>query len=472
MVSFIVYDLAFMVIFAVAAFFLLHKHKKNLKRHGWIFLYHSKFGLKFIDWTAKKFEKILKPLQYVVITSGYALMAGIVWIMGFSVWQYITTEIPEQLKNVPPIAPLIPYFPKLFGLESFFPPLYFTYFLIALAIVAISHEFSHGIFARLNKIKVKTTGLAFFGPFFGAFVEPDEKQMYKKPKFQQLSILAAGTFANVVMTVFFLIILALFFSASFQAAGVKFNAYPQSVINSSGIESINGNNIASLKESAGFFAKEGLNEIVANGETFLAPTKSLETAIENQAEKIIVFNDAPAIRENLNSPILSIDGKKVTSPEELSRILSFYSPGDKIEVKTLDENKSAVLTEITLSENEQGNAYLGVGFIGGSEKGLGGLIFSVIKSIRDPLVYYEPVFDGDFVQFIYDLLWWIVMINILVALFNMLPVSILDGGRFFYLTIWGITGSEKAGKKAFQTATWLILLMLLAMVVRWLFGYV
>jgi len=182
MVNFIVYDLIFMVLFAVVVIFLLNRNKKNLKRHGWIFLYHSKFGLKFIDWVAKTFGTILRPLQYVIVASGYILMTFMVWLMGLSVWRYVTSPIPEQLRNVPPIAPLIPYFPRLFNLDSFFPPLFFTYFLIALAIVAVSHEFSHGILARLNKIKVKTTGLAFFGPFFGAFVEPDEKQMAKMKK--------------------------------------------------------------------------------------------------------------------------------------------------------------------------------------------------------------------------------------------------------------------------------------------------
>ncbi|OIO44092.1 hypothetical protein AUJ64_00535 [Candidatus Pacearchaeota archaeon CG1_02_39_14] len=458
------------MIFAVVAFLLLHKNKKNLKRHGWIFLYHSQFGLKFIEWTSKTFEKILKPLQYVVVASGYILMAGIVWLMGLSVWRYITTDIPEQLKNVPPVAPLIPYFPKLFGLESFFPPLYFTYFLIALAIVAVSHEFAHGIFARLNGIKVKTTGLAFFGPFFGAFVEPDEKQMAKKGKFQQLSVLAAGTFANVVMTLLFLIVLALFFSASFQAAGVKFNAYPQAAINVESITGINGNLIDSLEEGREFFADEGLNEISIDEKIFLVPSKSLEVALETEAKEIIVFDDAPAIREKLNGPILAIDGEIMTSPESLAAKLSEYSPGDMIKIRTFDETGMEITKEIELSEKD-GRAYLGIGFIRGSDSGLSGAIFSVIQSIRDPLVYYEPSWDGEFVQFIYDLLWWIVMINILVALFNMLPVSILDGGRFFYLTVWGITGRETWGRKAYQYATWIILFMLVLMVVRWAFNF-
>jgi len=78
MVSFVVYDLIFMVLFTIVVIFLLHKDRKNLKRHGWIFLYHSKFGLRFIDRIAKTFERILRPLQYLVIAFGYILMISMV----------------------------------------------------------------------------------------------------------------------------------------------------------------------------------------------------------------------------------------------------------------------------------------------------------------------------------------------------------------------------------------------------------
>jgi len=53
---------------------------------------------------------------------------------------------------------------------------------------------------------------------------------------------------------------------------------------------------------------------------------------------------------------------------------------------------------------------------------------------------------------------------------NMLPVSILDGGRFFYLTIWGITGSAKWAKRIYSFVTWFILLLLVIMMGRWFFN--
>lgn len=470
MASFIVYDLVFLALFTLGVILFFKKNKENVKRHGWMFLYHSKFGLKFIDWTSKKFAWLLRPAQYVVITSGYILMAAVVWLLSVSAWRYVTSQIPEQLASVPPVAPLIPYFPRLFNLESFFPPLFFTYFLVALAVVALSHEFAHGIYARFYKIKVKTTGLAFLGPFFGAFVEPDEKQMGRKSKKAQLTILAAGTFANVVMAVIFVAVIGGFFAASYQPAGVNFNTYSQNIIELSDITDVNGNTVFNTDDILGFLGEEDFNEINAQNTKYLATSESLTRAVESEAEQLIVFDDTPAINARLHSPILEIDGEKITSHEKLGEVLGIHKPGETILVKTLTADGEKI-DEVILAERD-GKAFLGIGFFGGSRTGFSGLMFSAISKIRDPVIHYEPVWNPDLAQFIYDLLWWIVVINILVALFNMLPVSILDGGRFFYLTIWGITRNEKIGKKAYSIATWFILALLVVMMARWLLIFV
>lgn len=469
MSSLIFYDVVFMILFCVAAFFILRKNKENLKRQGWMFLYHTKVGIKLMDWTVKKFGRVLRPLSYVVITSGYILMASILWMISRTVWIYVTSPIPKELKNLPPIAPLIPYFPKLFGLESFFPPLYFTYFLIALAIVAVSHEFAHGIFARLWKIRVKTTGLAFFGPFFGAFVEPDEKQMAKAPKKEQLSILAAGTFANILMTVLFGLLLWGFFVLSFAPGGLIFNSYAQSVVNVSDISHIGNFSVVSIGTIYDL-AHEGLNKINVSGKTYYLPREALTSEILTNNEQIIAFDDAPAIRENMIGAITSIDNKKIGSPEDLSTVLSNLSPGEQVIITTIDKEKTKHTYDVVLGE-KNGRAYLGIGFYPQETEGLRGKIKSIFNKVKHPNVYYEPTWDGDFAQFIYDMLWWVVVINILVALMNMLPVSILDGGRFFYLTVAGITGSNEWGKKIYSWITWFILILILAMTGKWFINF-
>ena len=62
------------------------------------------------------------------------------------------------------------------------------------------------------------------------------------------------------------------------------------------------------------------------------------------------------------------------------------------------------------------------------------------------------------------------VINLLVALFNMMPLGMLDGGRFFYLGVFGIFGSDKWAKRAYAAATYLILLMFALMMIFWFIG--
>jgi len=59
------------------------------------------------------------------------------------------------------------------------------------------------------------------------------------------------------------------------------------------------------------------------------------------------------------------------------------------------------------------------------------------------------------------------IINILVALFNMLPVGMLDGGRFFYLAMIGIFRSKKTAKIASKAMAYIILLAFVLMMFFW-----
>jgi membrane-associated protease RseP (regulator of RpoE activity) len=62
------------------------------------------------------------------------------------------------------------------------------------------------------------------------------------------------------------------------------------------------------------------------------------------------------------------------------------------------------------------------------------------------------------------------MINLFVGLFNMLPLGILDGGRFFYLAILSVAKNKKTAEKSFKYATKFIGLIFLAMIVAWAFS--
>ena len=246
---------------------------------------------------------------------GYILMAGGFYLIYTIVKVYLFNPSIVRAIKIPPILPLVPYLPQVFKLD-FLPPFYFTYWIVILAIIAITHEMAHGIFAAYDKVKIKTTGFGFF-PFFlpiflAAFVELDEKKMAKKSKFKQMVILSAGTFANVLTAIFFFIILLIFFSLAFSASGVVYDSYATSTITIAGISSVNGINIsnATYERVIGLTDEGGLNEVDVGGMEYLVTRDTLENQKEHNGQ-LVVYNSAPAIKENLSSVILEINGVKI-----------------------------------------------------------------------------------------------------------------------------------------------------------------
>jgi hypothetical protein len=190
----------------VLTIFLIIKRKK-VELHKLLFpliyliMYKTKWGLKSMDKFAKKISKRTRNiLTYTSISMGFAGMALITFTFLQSVYRYFFIE-REMV-----VAPLLPG-AAIPGL----PELSFIHWIIAIFVLATVHEFSHGLFARMHGIKVKSSGFAFFGILLpiipAAFVEPDEKQMLKQSKKKQLAVLSAGTFANFVTAFVFFILL-------------------------------------------------------------------------------------------------------------------------------------------------------------------------------------------------------------------------------------------------------------------------
>ena len=471
--NFLAYDIGFLVVFVVFVIAFLYSRRKNLKREGLLFLYKADWGIKLINYVGRKYRRTLKFLSYISIFVGYMLMATIIYLFGKIVYIYVAMPGVVRAVKIPPIMPLIPYLPQAFKLD-FLPPFYFTYWILILAIVAITHEFAHGIFARLNNIKVKTTGFGFF-PFFlpiflAAFVELDEKKMEKKKIFPQLSILSAGTFANVITAILFFIILGFFFMFAFTPSGVVFDAYPYSIVGASSIVMVNGFPVTNISygEILSLIDDNGFSEIGTADKEYVISKELFESQKDNEGYYLL-YEDAPAIKANLTGAITRINGVKITSVDVLAEELHKYSPGDKVTITTFSEEEKNY--EIVLGEDpeESGTSYLGVGFSQQQTKGLTGAVYGLTFLFKKPHVFYIPAFE--FTIFVYNFLWWLVLISISVALVNMLPVGIFDGGRFFYLTVLAITKSEKIAKRMFKLMTYLFLLFLALIMVFWVFAF-
>ena len=476
--DFFVYDLALLVIFVVSVSFFLYTRKHNLKRDGLMFLYRTQWGIKLIERTGKRFQKTLKALSYVSVAMGYVLMATMLYFLGKIAWVYaFSPEIVRAIK-VPPVIPLVPYLPQIFNLD-FLPSFFFVYWIAILAVIAITHEFAHGIFAIRNKVKVKTTGFGFF-PYFlpvflAAFVELDEKKMVKKPIFSQLSVLSAGTFANVLTAIVSLGVLILFFFAAFAPSGIVFDSYSYRAVPLAAITMINGISMDNptydiIVSASNISNGSQLNKIEADNKSFLITGTNLES--QKDLGYLIAYDDAPAINNRLDAVILKINGVKISSTEEFRNELGKYSPGEKIILTT--KGNETTEKEIILAENPENRslAFLGVGFADKSSgNGISGKIVSIVSSFRNSNVHYEPRL-GEFSMFIYNFLWWLVLISISVALVNMLPMGIFDGGRFFYLTALAITKNESLSKKIFSYMTYFLLFIVLLLVFFWIIAFV
>ncbi|GAI15633.1 unnamed protein product, partial [marine sediment metagenome] len=349
------------------------------------------------------------------------------------------------------------------------------YWIIIIAIIAITHEFAHGIFAAYNKVKIKKTGFGFF-PFFlpiflAAFVELDEKRMAKKSKFSQMAILSAGTFANILTAIFFLIVMWLFFSLAFTPSGVMFDNYVYSVFPIASVSIINGVTLenASYEKILNLVNETGLNKVEADNKNYLITKDFLEQQ-KNNEEYILLYDDAPAINAGLSGAITEINDIKINSREKLGEELLKNSPGENITITTIIDEEIKEY-EIVLGKNPENESlpWLGIGFVNRETSGVINKIISFLSSFKNSHIYYKPKFGAGL--FIHNLLWWIVLISFSVALINMLPVGIFDGGKFFYLTVLAITKSDKIAKKAFSFITYFFLFLLLLLMAFWVFSF-
>jgi membrane-associated protease RseP (regulator of RpoE activity) len=197
----------------------------------------------------------------------------------------------------------------------------FWFWIIAVAIILIPHEAMHGIIARAEKIRLKDVGLMLLAIFPGAFVEPDEKQLEKSKLITKLRIFSAGTFINILIG-FFIVLLV------------------QSLL---WAPNINGLTITSV------------NQTSPAGLLGLKPGMVLQSIGGRSAS--ISFYDYSLIELMVpNSNTQNVT--QVLSSTIVTSNMLLYKPGDTVTLK-IDGAES----NVTLGENPnyKGLAYIGIG---------------------------------------------------------------------------------------------------------------
>ena len=253
--------------YLIIILFIIIKRKKFQFQAKFIALYRTKVGLRFINRIGTKYKKAIKILGYIGIVVGYLGMLVIIFFIIKGLYDIIF--VPEA---PPPIAPVLPGIP-IPGSPLFVP---FWYGIISLFIVVLIHEFSHGIVAKAYDLPIKNTGIVFFGPLIGAFVEPDEKKLKKKKDVAKCSVFAAGPFSNVITAGMVLLIFAFIANplvdAYIQPAGVEFTELePGLPAKQAGLETgviynrINNESISSIEEFTEVFDRIEVNETIIIG---------------------------------------------------------------------------------------------------------------------------------------------------------------------------------------------------------------
>jgi len=248
-----------------------------------------------------------------------------------------------------------------------------AFFLLSIPIVLVMHEGAHGIVAALEKIKIKTGGFAIFIALFAGFVEPDEEEFEKSKKITKLRVIGAGATSNVL----FAIVLGAIMLTN-PIFGMVLESIPLfgDVILNTFYELSTGVLVLSIIENSGA-EQAGL---LAN-------------------DIITTINDVP-IHGPADFPILN--------------------PGEMASVSVIRDGQALEFgLEIMASPDDP-------------ERGLIGIM-------RDNSIPYKPVMnfiDWTNVDFnISMFLLWLWMISFFIGIINMLPLPILDGGKFLHIII-------------------------------------
>jgi membrane-associated protease RseP (regulator of RpoE activity) len=192
--------------------FLLYKKgvlkKHNISFYGPALMWRTEKGIQFLKNRAKH-ERFWKIYGYTSIIFCFITMILMTALMVMTAW-LVFRFTPAQRNALPgpEVALVLP------GINPILPLEYLGYILLGLVIAIMVHEFSHGILALVDKIKVKSLGILYLIVPIGAFCEPDDEEVKKARILSRMRIYAAGPAANFVVV----LLSILLFSAVFMSA--------------------------------------------------------------------------------------------------------------------------------------------------------------------------------------------------------------------------------------------------------------
>jgi len=165
-----------LLIIAVVWFivYLIGRYLKVDERFDWtlgplFLLMRTKRFNKIITRIAKKYARFWRVFGNISIFFGLLMTLASIGLLVFSLVNFFIPVIPGA--DGPTVGLIIP------GVTISFRT--FMFLIIPIILTMIPHELAHGVVSHADGVELKSTGLAFFAIFFGAFVELDEEDLIK-----------------------------------------------------------------------------------------------------------------------------------------------------------------------------------------------------------------------------------------------------------------------------------------------------
>jgi len=359
---------------------------------------------------------------------------------------FVLTAFMSLIIETEPIAPqnllLIP------GINDYVPSTFAVWFALIFAMVI--HEFGHGILSRVENIKVKSAGVLALVIPIGAFVEPDEEGIARSSLGTKLRMYAAGITNNLLVGAICIIFLVLLLGlvvpgASPYVYGV-YEGYPAEeagVMPGTIIFAIDNTSVSSLADISAVLAGTKPNQtITLYGEYRGTP----------QTYDITLTSIPPDLAGNIlvSGSDSGFIGVSFSEPSVITNALhTLMYPSSPLGAA------GSLLTFLALPFS--------------SIAGSAALSFLIVDT-PDPAILAAP-FTG-FWEIIH-ILYWCAWINILLGIFNALPLGPFDGGQMLResLRSWFVSRG-KDEKTAFSICRSISYVLVLLIVIPLIMPYV
>ena len=185
------------VLFLLAKRFNLEE--KGLKVGPLYFVYKTTL----LNRTLGRFARKMRRVWRVFFSMGAAVGVGMLVLIVFQLVRN-AFNLVYRTREAGPVQILLPI-PGLTMRWEIFP-----YVIVALCVLVITHEGAHAIASLVEGISLKSSGVFLAAAIPGGLVELDDEKLDKSPYSTQLRVFAAGSSANMAVSLIFLLLMANF----------------------------------------------------------------------------------------------------------------------------------------------------------------------------------------------------------------------------------------------------------------------